>query len=293
MGKILLSGLSGSGKSSIYEETYKKISAEDENPYVKSIIKIKSLEGVLGINFLEEEGDIIDSFSSDQLEELFTDVQVLLWIVDVTDQRNLSTSSFYWKKFDKNINTYSRFAKRLICFHKTDLLTMEDPKSFFNSLIETFKSPFTDQTSFYYTSLKNSSTQEMMSDCLKKIRESSIAINQTENKIKEFLQTNEDFFGAIILSSDSGLPVIEMGEKIDYVTLPANLWLSTNDRLKEAFKIKHLACTIHLDEQTLIFLDLSEDLLLTTITKEGAPLQFSFIRSNLLAQSIRDILEEA
>ncbi len=291
MGKILLSGLPGSGKSSIYEETYIKVSAEDENPYIKSILKIKSLEGVLDVKFLEEEGNIIDSFSPDQLEELFTDVQVFLWIVDVSDQRNLSSSSFHWKKFDKNINKFSRFAKRLISFHKIDLFDIEDRESFFSSLIETFSSVNSDQPSFYYTSLKDTSTYEMMSDCLKKIRESSIAINQTENKIKEFLQTNEDFFGAAILSSDSGLPVIEIGDKIDYVTLPANLWLSTNDRLKEAFQIKQLSCTIHLDEQTLIFLDLSEDLLLTTITKEGAPLQFSFIRSNFLAKSIQEILK--
>ena len=63
MGKILLSGLPGSGKSSIYEETYDKISEEDENPHIKSILKIKSLEGVLGTNFLEEEGNIIDLFT--------------------------------------------------------------------------------------------------------------------------------------------------------------------------------------------------------------------------------------
>ena len=130
----------------------------------------------------------------------------------------------------------------------------------------------------------------MMADVMKKIHEASFEIKQAHNKISQFLQTNEDFFGATILSSD-GLPIIEIGDKVEFVILPANLWLGTNERLREAFNAETLACTIHLSDQILLFFDIGSDLLLTTITKKEAPLQFSFIRSDLLAQSLREILD--
>jgi len=82
-----------------------------------------------------------------------------------------------------------------------------------------------------------------------------------------------------------------MGEKVEFVILPANLWLTTNERLKEAFDKEPLACTIHLTDQILLFFDIGSDLLLTTVAKKDAPLQFSFIRSDLLAQSLREILD--
>ena len=103
------------------------------------------------------------------------------------------------------------------------------------------------------------------------------------------MHTNEDFFGVTILSSE-GLPIIEMGEKVEFVILPANLWLGTNERLKEAFRTHTLTCTIHLDDQILLFFDIGADLLLTTVAKKEAPLQFSFIRSEMLSQSLREIL---
>ena len=129
-----------------------------------------------------------------------------------------------------------------------------------------------------------------MAEVMKRIHESSFEIQQINKKLNEFLQNNEDFYGATILSID-GLPIIEVGEKVEYVVLPANLWLGTADRLREAFNTEsYISCTIHLNDQILLFFDVGSDQLLTTIAKRDAPLQFSFIRSDMLAQSLREIL---
>ncbi|MFX0174357.1 MAG: hypothetical protein ACFE9L_20970 [Candidatus Hodarchaeota archaeon] len=292
MGKILLSGLPGAGKSAIYKEAYEKIISTSENQYKNKIAKIKSLEKVLRIYFHEEEGDTIDYLTEEQAKDLFSNVIISIWIVDVANQRKLSESLFHWKLFQKKIKMYSPYALKFICFHKTDLLEGNNHEDYFSSLKEDYVSEMDKNVSFFITSLKNSSVFEFMAEVLRKVREASFEMKQVENKIKVFLETNEDFYGAVLISSD-GLSIVEMGEKesIEFVTLPANLWLGTNDRLKEAFVINQLACTIHLDKYTLIFFDVVSDLLLTCIAKREAPLQFSFIRSDLLAQSLNEILK--
>ena len=197
---------------------------------------------------------------------------------------------FHWKKALQMLKEHSPFSLKFVSFHKIDLINNEDKNVLFSSLKEEFQSPSSDQVNFYYTSLKDDSALAMMAQIMKTIHESSFEIKQVHNKISQFLDTNEDFFGATILSSD-GLPIIELGEKVEFVILPANLWLGTNERLKEAFNTESLSCTIHLSDQTLLFFDIGSDLLLTTIAKKEAPLQFSFIRSDLLAQSLHDILD--
>ncbi len=287
MGKILILGLPKSGISSIYRESYQSITGAEDNPYMKQILKVKSLQKVLQIEFHEE--NTMEILSKDEIKSIFSNVQVVLWVVDISDQRTISTSLFHWKNALDYLKEYSTFASKFVCFHKTDLVTVEDKNTLFNSLKNDFQAHLEGQVDFYYTSIKDDSVLVMMAQIMKIIHESSFEIKQAHNKINEFLQTNEDFFGVTILSSD-GLPIIEVGEKVEFVILPANLWLGTNERLKEAFGIHTLTCTIHLDDQILLFFDIGVDLLLTTVAKKDAPLQFSFIRSDMLAQSLREIL---
>ncbi|MFX1515882.1 MAG: hypothetical protein ACFFC6_06205 [Promethearchaeota archaeon] len=291
MGKILLLGLPKSGKSSILRESYQTITSPENNPFKEKILKVKSLEKLLQIEFYEE--NMAENLSKEEIKDIFTNTQIMLWVLDVSDQRTISTSLFHWKKVLEYLKVYSSFATKLVCFHKTDLLTVEDRETFFSTLRNNFQATLEEEVHFYYTSLEDDSVLAMMAQIMKIIHESSFEIKQARNKITEFLQTNiEDFYGVTILSSD-GLPVIEMGENVEIVILPANLWLGTNERLKEAFGTQALTCTIHLDEQILLFFDIGSELLLTTVAKKEAPLQFSFIRSDMLSQSLREILDSS
>ena len=287
MGKILLLGLPKSGKSSILRESYQTITSAEENSYKDKILKVKSLEKLLQIEFYEE--NMSENFSKEEIKNLFSNAQVVLWVLDVADQRTISTSLFHWKKVLEYLKEYSTFASKFVCFHKTDLLTVEDRDTLFSTLKNNFQANLEEEVNFYYTSLEDDSVIEMMAQMMKIIHESSFEIKQATNKINEFLKTNEDFYGVTILSSE-GLPVIEVGEKVDIVTLPANLWLGINERLKEAFGTNTVTCTIHLDDQILLFFDVGSELLMTTIAKKEAPLQFSFIRSDMLSQSLSEIL---
>ncbi|MHA2073859.1 MAG: ADP-ribosylation factor-like protein [Candidatus Hodarchaeales archaeon] len=290
MSKILVFGLPNAGKKSILNKTYDRIDLEpEENPFKKEIMKIKTLQKLLKIQFQREEADFLDILSQDQKVDLFRDTQILIWVVDCADQRNLSTSLFYWKKTLEEHQKFSKFAKIVICYNKNDLISIEDQEVLHKSLKNDFEHSLSGDYVSFITSLKDNSIFEMMIFCLKMIHEASFEIRQIQNQVNQFLITNDDFYGATILSSD-GLPVIELGEHVEFVSLPANLWLGTNDRLKEAFNMKNLSCTIHLDNQTLIFQDIGSDLLLTTIAKPEAPLQFSFIRSDMLAKDLREIL---
>ncbi|MFW9779616.1 MAG: GTPase domain-containing protein [Candidatus Heimdallarchaeota archaeon] len=295
MNRVVISGLQNSGKSSIFREAYQNLapSSHDEEDYYRGkILKAKSLEKLLKIEFDEVSGDHLGNLPKSQIKEYFRGAAALIWTVDVSDERTISTSLFYWDLLVKKMDSFP-FLLKYVCFHKTDLVeNMEQKQEFFGSLRQDFTSITLTPPVFYYTSLQDNSTHVLMARVLQNIQEKSIVFKQMEHKIKEFLLTNEDFFGAVVISNE-GLAVIEAGEDVEYVTLPANLWLSTNDRLREAFNIQEgLACTIHLDEQTLIFFDLNPELLLCTISKKEAPLQFSFVRSDLLGQALCAILKE-
>lgn len=294
MNRIVISGLKNAGKTSIYQETYENIIPDpnhESDHYRKKILKAKSLGKILKLEFDEIKGDHLGNLPETQIKEYFKGVAALIWVVDVSDERTIATSQFYWAALIKKLSAYP-FLLKYVCFHKIDRVNNVDQKQeYFGSLRQDFSSVTLTMPFFYYSTIQDSSVFVLMANVLDKIQEANIVIKQVEYKIKEFLMTNDDFFGVTIISSD-GLAVIEAGEENEFATLPANLWLGTNDRLREAFNIKQLACTIHLDEHTLIFFDLNPELLLCAIAKNSAPLQFSFVRSDLLGQALREILQE-
>ena len=120
MGKILLLGLPKSGKSSILRESYQTITSPEGNPFKEKILKVKSLENLLQIEFYEE--NMAENLSKEEIKDIFTNTQIMLWVLDVSDQRTISTSLFHWKKVLEYLKEYSSFATKLVCFHKTDLL---------------------------------------------------------------------------------------------------------------------------------------------------------------------------
>ena len=136
MAKILVLGLPNAGKSSIIRETYKNIEDSpylEENPHKSKILKLKSLQKLLKIEFHEENVDLIHQLSNEQKTELFSNVQIALWILDVSDQRTLSSTLFHWKQTIEKLNEYSRYAMKFVWFHKTDLLAVEDQKTLFDT----------------------------------------------------------------------------------------------------------------------------------------------------------------
>ncbi|MHA2495145.1 MAG: hypothetical protein ACXAEI_06640, partial [Candidatus Hodarchaeales archaeon] len=94
----------------------------------------------------------------------------------------------------------------------------------------------------------------------------------------------------ITVYTDEGLPVFEEGTT-DVIVVPANLWLSSSDRLSDEFGTQAiLKSMIETDEYIFVFQAIRSKFLLTGVAKKVAPLQFVLVKMDELAKTVNELL---
>ncbi|MFX1512869.1 MAG: ADP-ribosylation factor-like protein, partial [Promethearchaeota archaeon] len=124
--KVLFMGLGASGKSSIRSVVFEGKSAEDVADYRATINYTRSQKSLVGTAFqifdCGGQESFISNFVGGQAEFIFSDVRVLIWVVDVGNVDQVSTSKFYFDHAVNNLLKFSPGASIFCLFHKTDLL---------------------------------------------------------------------------------------------------------------------------------------------------------------------------
>ena len=280
--KLILMGLGASGKSSITSIIFEGKRPEDVEGYHATIQYARTPKKLIkDLQILDCGGQ--DSFitaflGEEKAEFIFSDLKVLIWVVDVSDSQNVSTSKYYFDTAVNNILKYSPKASIYVFFHKIDLIKDNFKGKLITGLSDFFRP--TKQLPIYFnpTSIYDQSLYKCFGNIVQQLVKSGSKTGSVSDEISTFLDKNEDFF-AIAVYSHEGLPVFEEGDemKLEELSLPANITLTTfdqiNDRLGGQTKMVSI---LELENYYYLFKRIKSEFLLAGLSAKTFNMELAF-----------------
>lgn len=295
--KVLFMGLGASGKSSIRSVVFEGKSVDDVKDYNATINYTRSTKSIIDSAFqifdCGGQESFISVFVGEQAEFIFSDVAILIWVVDVSNFDAVSTSKFYFDHAVRRLSEFSSDAVIFCLFHKIDLL-LPDMKS---QVLETMETYFISEKGikiFYRgTSIYDQSIYLTVGEMIQTLILRNTKAKTVSEAIHEFIETHQELSGVAIYTDD-GLPVFEEGELAERIILPANLWLTNYDRLSGEFASDQtFKTTLETNDYIFVFQRLQNELLLTGIAQKVAPLQYVLVKMEQLAETVGRLLAES
>ncbi len=287
-------GLGASGKSSIRSVVFEGKSPEDVKDYSATINYTRSTKSIIDSAFqifdCGGQESFISVFVGEQAEFIFSDVTILIWVVDVSNFDQVSTSKFYFDHAVTRLAEFSSGAIIFCLFHKLDLL-LPDMRE---QVLETMKQYFlpVKELEIYYraTSIFDKSIYLTIGEMIQKLILQSTKAKTVSEAIQEFINQHAELSG-IAIYTDDGLPVFEEGELAERIILPANLWLTNYERIRNEFETTStFKTTLETDDYMLVFQRIKDELLLTGIAKKVAPLNYVLVKMEQIATIVSKLL---
>jgi GTPase SAR1 family protein len=292
--KLLLMGLGASGKSSIRAVAFEGKSPEEVKDYKATINYTRSMKTIVRNPFqifdCGGQESFISVFVGEKAELIFADVAVLVWVVDLSDFDQVSTSQFYFKHATTKLAQFAPNAMIYCLFHKIDLV-LPDTR---DKVMDTLKQFFTpsEEIDIHYrgTSIFEKSIYTVTAEIVRSLIMKSSSAQTVSEVLQKFIESTEELSG-IALYTDEGLPVFEEGDLADSILIPANLWLSNLDRIQDEFKTSTTYKT-YLETDDLIFVceRLKSEIILTGIAKKVAPLNYILIKMEEVADALKEFV---
>ena len=290
--KVLFMGLGASGKSSIRSIVFEGKSIADVKDYNATINYTRSTKSIIDAPFqifdCGGQESFISVFVGEQAEFIFSDVVVLIWVIDISNFDTVSTSKFYFDLALKKLAMYSERAAVFCLLHKMDLL-LPDMK---NQVVETvkmyFKPNFGIDIQYRPTSIFDHSIYIVIGEIIQTLMIKSSKGQTVSEAIEEFLKSNIEMSG-IAIYTDEGLPVFEGGET-DRIILPANLLLASYERLASEYSQDEIKTVLETNNYIFVFRVIKSHLFLSGIAKKVAPLQYVLVKMEQLTESLNQLL---
>jgi predicted regulator of Ras-like GTPase activity (Roadblock/LC7/MglB family) len=289
-------GLYQSGKSTIKSVVFEGVDPKDflNTAYKATINYHRDIKQFVGSEFqvfdLGGQENFLRDFTGEKAPFIFSDCKALIWVIDVNNVENVSVSKFYFDKAIKNLKEFSPDALVYCILHKADLIMPHLIEEVLGSIKEYFGIPEEINIEYHATSIFDQSVFQVFGEIMKKLLAATHTASTVSKLLLEFIGTTKEISGVTILTEE-GLPVFEEGEMVDKIVIPANLWLSTSERLKEEFRTTEaLKSTMETDDFVFVFQQLKDKLLLTGVARKVAPLQFVLLKMEQLTDQINTLL---
>lgn len=293
--KVLFMGLGASGKSSIRSVVFEGKSPDDVKDYHATINYSRSTKNIIDSAFqifdCGGQESFISVFVGEQAEFIFSDVAIMVWVVDVSNFDQVSTSKFYFDMAIKRLLEFSSESVIFCLFHKVDLLLPD----MHNQVMDTMKQFFaTEDFDIRYrgTSIFDQSIFQIIGEMIQTLILKNTKAKTVSEAIREFIEQNKELSGIAVYTQD-GLPVFEEGDLAERIILPANLWLSNYERISSVFDTdESFKTTLETNDYILVFQRIQgeENLLLSGIAKRVAPLQYLLVKMEKMAEIVSDLL---
>ena len=290
--KVLFMGLGASGKSSIRSIVFEGKSLEDVKDYNATINYTRSTKNIIDAPFqifdCGGQESFISVFVGEQAEFIFSDVAVLIWVIDVSNFDAVSTSRFYFNLAQKKLVEYSKGAIIFCLLHKMDLL-IPDMKKNVNETINSYFSPLAGvEIQYRSTSIFDRSIYNVVGEIIRALILRSTKAQSVSGAIEEFIKSHDEMAGVAIYTDD-GLPVFEEGDT-DRIILPANLWLASYDRLSAEYEREDMKTVLETKDYIFVFRNIKSELLLSGIAQKIAPLQYVLVKMEQLEEILNRLL---
>lgn len=286
-------GLGASGKSSIRSVVFEGKDPKDVADYAATINYTRSSKSLVGTAFqifdCGGQESFINTFIGDQAEFIFSDVRILVWVVDVSNFDQVSTSKFYFDHALAKLNEHSPGAEVFCLCHKLDLVLPDMREELLMTMKQFFVPLDAIEVHYAGTSIFDHSVFKTFGEILQSLISKSGKAQSVSEALQDFIKQTKELEGVTVYT-DEGLPVFEEGAT-DMIVLPANLWLSSSDRLSDEFGTQTvLKSMIETDDFVFVFHNIKNKLLLTGVAKKVAPLQFVMVKMDELAKIVNELL---
>lgn len=280
--KLILMGLGASGKSSITSIIFEGKRPEDVEGYHATIQYARTPKKLIkDLQILDCGGQ--DSFitaflGEEKAEFIFSDLKALIWVVDVSDSQNVSTSKYYFDTAVNNILKFSPKATIYVFFHKIDLIKDAFKQKLVLGLTEFFKPP--KQVAIFYnsTSIYDQSLYKSFGNIVQQLVKAGSKSGSVSDEISTFLDKNEDFH-CIAVYSREGLPVFEEGDskKLEELSLPANITLTTFDQINDRLGTQtKMVAVLELENFYYLFKRIKGEFLLAGLSSKTFNMELAF-----------------
>ena len=290
--KVLFMGLGASGKSSIRSIVFEGKSIADVKDYNATINYTRSTKSIIDAPFqifdCGGQESFISVFVGEQAEFIFSDVVVLIWVIDISNFDTVSTSKFYFDLALKKLAMYSERAAVFCLLHKMYLLLPDMKNQVVKTVKMYFKPNFGIDIQYRPTSIFDHSIYIVIGEIIQTLMIKSSKGQTVSEAIEEFLKSNIEMSG-IAIYTDEGLPVFEGGET-DRIILPANLLLASYERLASEYSQDEIKTVLETNNYIFVFRVIKSHLFLSGIAKKVAPLQYVLVKMEQLTESLNQLL---
>lgn len=287
-------GLGASGKSSIRSVVFEGKSVEDVKDYHATINYSRSTKSIIDSAFqifdCGGQESFITVFVGESAEFIFSDVSILIWVIDTSNFDAVSTSKFYFDLAVQKLFEYSPDAVIFCLFHKVDLLLPHMKEQVLDTLKSYFVTPKDIDIYYHGTSIFDQSIYLAVGDMIQKLIVKNTRAKTVSEAIQEFMTQHQEISG-IAVYTDEGLPVFEEGNLSKKIILPANLFLADYDRLRDEFDTGTFKTTLETNDYILVFQRIKSELLLTGIAQKIAPLQYVLVKMEQMAEVVNQLLQ--
>jgi GTPase SAR1 family protein len=218
MDKIILMGLAQSGKTTIIKVAAEGYVPKKDAPYSATIDYRRKTYNLFGkqVSLFDLGGQksFLERFVGDLANFIFTNLNVLVYIVDVTQISELSLCQYYLDLAVQNIKKFSPEAKICIFLHKLDLIDRERKESYIKDIKEFFHLSEIENVTFYETTVFNDSAIKAMERVVNSLKEEPKTLESITKNYYMRLQKN---IQDIYLLNDEGKLIYSNQEKFpDY-----------------------------------------------------------------------------
>ncbi|MHA1513001.1 MAG: ADP-ribosylation factor-like protein, partial [Candidatus Hodarchaeales archaeon] len=232
--KVLLMGLGASGKSSIESIVFEGKSLESVKDYNATINYTRTTRNIIDSTFqiIDCGGQelFLSNFIGDQAEFIFSDVSILIWVVDLSNFDQVSTGKFY---FDHAVNRLHEFSPEAVIFcflHKSDLLKPNMHDEITANMKTYFTPPVDIEIHFRLTTIHNNSIFLAVGDMIRTLIIQDSKVSSLSEAIQTFVRKNDEIKGITFFNKE-GLPLVTHGgDMASHVLQPSDLISSNHQR---------------------------------------------------------------